>query len=70
MINLNVGGQKWSPTFTSIKIKYMNQKHELDFTIPIAALLLFIILAASSCTIYITPNQAANGKAKCGRGLR
>ncbi|MCS3799833.1 hypothetical protein [Niastella sp. OAS944] len=36
----------------------------------------FIILAiclaflASSCNRYITPTEAANGKARCNRGLR
>ena len=48
----------------------MNPKREFDLTIPVIALVLFLILAASSCTVYITPHQAANGKAKCGRGLR
>ena len=48
----------------------MNQKREFDLTIPVIALVLFIVMAASSCTIYLTPNQAANGRAKCGRGLR
>lgn len=32
--------------------------------------LLLLTLAFASCTRYITPYQAANGKAKCGRGLR
>jgi hypothetical protein len=48
----------------------MKPTREFDLTIPVAALLLFIILAATSCTVYLTPHQAANGKAKCGRGLR
>jgi hypothetical protein len=37
----------------------MKQQRELDFTIPVVALLLFIILAASSC--------AANGYGCHGR---
>ena len=48
----------------------MKQQHQLDLSIPVIALVLFIIIAASSCTVYITPHQAANGMAKCGRGLR
>jgi PBP1b-binding outer membrane lipoprotein LpoB len=35
----------------------------------ILALVALIILFAS-CTRYITPYEAANGKAKCGRGVK
>jgi hypothetical protein len=48
----------------------MKQKHELDFSIPLIAIIILIAVLASSCSINITPHQAANGKAKCGRGLR
>lgn len=33
-------------------------------------LLLLGFIAITSCTRYITVSQAANGRAKCGRGLR
>jgi hypothetical protein len=33
-------------------------------------LLLIAIALFASCTRYITPFEAANGKAKCGRALR
>jgi hypothetical protein len=36
----------------------------------ILAIAIVTMLLASSCTRFISPFQAANGKAKCGRGLR
>jgi hypothetical protein len=34
------------------------------------ALLALIIVLASACNRYITPYEAANGKAKCGRQVK
>ena len=36
----------------------------------ILAIAIVTMLVATSCNRFITPFQAANGKAKCGRGLR
>jgi hypothetical protein len=65
-----VDGAKPRSYIHAIKLKYMKQKHELDFSIPLIAIIILIAVLASSCSINITPHQAANGKAKCGRGLR
>jgi tRNA(Phe) wybutosine-synthesizing methylase Tyw3 len=52
------------------KLKHMKQQRELDFTIPFIALVIFIVVMASSCSRSITVQQAADGKAKCGKWLR
>lgn len=48
----------------------MKQKQPLDISILVIGALIAMTVFISSCTVYITPHQAANGKAKCGRGLR
>jgi tRNA(Phe) wybutosine-synthesizing methylase Tyw3 len=52
------------------KLKHMKQQRELDFTIPLLALIILIAVLASSCSRSITVQQAADGKAKCGKWLR
>jgi len=46
------------------------QQRELDLSIPLIALVIFIVVFASSCTRSITVQQAAAGKARCGMHLR
>jgi hypothetical protein len=39
-------------------------------TLLLLAICFIIILFASSCSRYVTVDQAANGKAKCGKWLK
>jgi hypothetical protein len=48
----------------------MKQKQDIDYSILLVAIVIMIAVIASSCSINITPQQAANGKARCGMGLR
>ncbi|WP_276479935.1 hypothetical protein [Paraflavitalea pollutisoli] len=34
------------------------------------AIAVITLITSTSCSRFISPFQAANGKAKCGRGLR
>lgn len=59
------------PRKTEAQIKHDERIKNQGFTtILLLAAAIMIILFASSCSRSITVQEAANGKAKCGRNLR